>query len=222
MHYPESVSRDAWRAERQALLQQEKEATRLLDAVAARRRRLPMTPVRTDYVFGSMQGPLGFVELFDGADQLIVYHNMLAPGSDFICPGCSRYSDHLGNLAHLRARRSRFVMVSRAPVARIEQVKARMGWRFPWVSCEGTSFHEDFVATEGESFGLSVFMRRGDAVYQSYFTSGRGVELPSNSFGLLDITPWGRQESWEDSPAGTPQEPAHGWVRLHDEYPRRD
>ena len=97
-------------------------------------------------------------------------------------------------------------------------MKLRLGWTFPWYSCFGTSFHEDFVGSEGASFGLSVFMLRGETIFQTYFTSGRGVEERGNTRGLLDITPWGRQETWEESPEGWPQEPAHSWIRLHDKY----
>jgi predicted dithiol-disulfide oxidoreductase (DUF899 family) len=140
---------------------------------------------------------------------------MLEPGSDFICPGCSYYCDHICNLVHLRARRTAFAVVARAPS---ERVKARMGWSFSWYSCFGASFHEDFVTTEGQSFGLSVFLRRGGDIFQTYFTSGRGVEQPSNTFGLLDIAPWGRQETWEDSPRDGRRNPPIPGIRLHDLY----
>jgi predicted dithiol-disulfide oxidoreductase (DUF899 family) len=218
MKYPDIVPRAQWQAARRSFLVEEKAATRARDALNARRRRLPMTLVEPSYTFDSERGKLGLADLFEDRPQLIIYHNMLAPGSDHICPGCSYYCDHVGNLAHLHARRTTFAVVSRARLPEIERVKARMGWSFPWYSCFGTTFHEDFVDSEHESFGLSVFMRRGDSIYQTYFTSGRGVEQPSNTFGFLDITPWGRQETWEDSPAGSPQEPAHSWIRLHDEY----
>jgi predicted dithiol-disulfide oxidoreductase (DUF899 family) len=213
------VSREAWRAARAEFLAEEKALMRAQDALAAKRRRLPMTRVEPDaYAFESPAGRRGFADLFEGRPQLVVYHNMLAPDSDHVCPGCSYYCDHIGNLEHLHARRTTFAVVSRARVAEIERVKARMGWRFPWYSAFGTSFHEDFVGAEGCSFGLSVFLRRDGEIFQTYFTSGRGVEQPSNTFGLLDITPWGRQETWQDSPEGVPQEPAHSWIRLHDRY----
>ena len=221
MNTPDIVSRETWRKARRAFLEEEKELNRARDALNARRRRLPMTPIDHPYVFGSTEGVLSFADLFEGRPQLVVYHNMLAPGSDHVCPGCSYYCDHIGNLDHLHARRTTFAVVSRATVDEIERVKARMGWTFPWRSCFGASFHEDFVGSEGASFGLSVFIRKDEQIFQSYFTSGRGVEQPCNTFSLLDITPWGRQETWEDSPAGWPQEPAHSWIRLHDEYPKR-
>lgn len=217
MNHPEIVSRDDWRHERRAILAEEKQATRALDALAARRRRLPMTKIDRNYRFATPSGMRSFAEAFDGRPQLIVYHNMLAPGSDHICLGCSSFCDGIGNLAHLHARRTSFIVVSRATLPRIEQVKARMGWNFPWYSSNGTSFYEDFVEAPA-SFGLSVFLMQDGAIYQTYFTTGRGVELPCNTRGLLDITPYGRQESWEDSPPGWPQEQTHSWVRLHDEY----
>ncbi|WP_218509056.1 DUF899 domain-containing protein [Variovorax sp. dw_308] len=222
MNYPAIVSRPEWQAARDDLLKAEKELMRAHDALNARRRRLPMTEIVRDYRFASpTRNDLRLVDLFEGRDQLIIYHNMLNHGSDHICPGCSKYSDNLmNNFAHLHARRTSFTMVSRAKVPQIERVKARMGWTFPWVSCHGTSFHEEMVtAQDNASFGLSVFMRQGDRVFQSWFTSGRGVEQGSNTFGLLDLTPWGRQEAWEQSPPGWPQEPTYGWLRLHDEYP---
>jgi len=212
------MSREQWCEERRLFLQDEKAATRARDALNARRRRLSMTLIDVPYTFGSTKGQVPFGDLFEGRPQLIVYHNMLAPGSDHLCPGCSRYCDQIGNLEHLHARRTTFAVVSRATVPEIERVKSRLEWTFPWYSSFGTSFHDDFVESEDESFGLSVFIRRDENIFQTYFTSGRGVEVPSNTFGFLDITPLGRQETWEDSPEGWPQEPAHSWIRIHDEY----
>ena len=220
MNHPEIASRAEWQRERDALLADEKKLTQAHDALNARRRRLPMTEITSDYVFASTaRDDLRLLDLFEGREQLIVYHNMLT--ADHICPGCSFFSDNLmNNFAHLHARGTTFVMVARAQVARIEQVKARMGWTFPWVSCAGTTFHEDFVTAQNNaSFGLSVFVRMDDRVFQTWFTSGRGVENASNSFNLLDLTPRGRRERWEASPAGWPQDPPYSWQRLHDEYP---
>lgn len=220
MTYPHAVSRAQWRQTMNAFREEEKAATRALDALAAQRRRLPMTRIERPYRFQTIGRELNFADLFEGRPQLIIYHNMLAPGSDHVCPGCSYYCDHIGNLDHLRARRTTFAVVSRATAPEIERVKSRLGWTFPWYSCFGDTFHEDFVGSEGHSFGLSVFMRRDETIYQTYFTSGRGVEQPCNTFGLLDVTPWGRQETWQEAPEGWPQEPAHRWLRLHDEYAR--
>lgn len=220
MHYPEIASRAEWQRQRDALLAEEKALTHAHDALNARRRRLPMTEITTDYVFQSTaRDDLRLADLFDGRDQLVMYHNMLTAGH--ICPGCSQVCDHLMNhFEHLHARRTSFVMVARASVPRIEAVKSRFGWTFPWVSCEGTTFHEDMVTAQNNaSFGMSVFIRQDRRVFQTWFTSGRGVENASNTFHLLDLTPWGRQEAWEDSPAGWPQTPPYQWQKLHDEYP---
>ena len=222
MYHPEIASPAAWQSARDELLKDEKALTKARDALNARRRKLPMTEVACDYRFASpTRSDLRLTDLFDGRDQLIVYHNMLT--ADHICPGCSMYTDNLlNNLAHLHARRTTFAMVAKASVARIEAVRDRLGWHhFPWYSCEGSTFHEDLVTAQNNApFGLSVFMRQGERVFRSWFTSGRGVELASNHFQLLDLTPWGRQESWEDSPPGWPQEPTYSWARLHDEYTR--
>ena len=220
MQYPKVVSREAWQQARLNHLVEEKAATRARDALNASRRRLPMTRIERPYKFGSTKGELSFIDIFDGRQQLIIYHNMLRPSSEHICPGCSYYCDHIGNLDHLHARRTSFAVVSRATVPEIERVKSRLGWTFPWYSCFGTSFWEDIVDEEQESFGLSTFIRKENEIFQTYFTSGRGVEQPSNTFGFLDITAWGRQETWEKSPKGWPQEPAHSWIRLHDKYDR--
>jgi predicted dithiol-disulfide oxidoreductase (DUF899 family) len=218
MQCPNVTTREEWLIARGWLLEEEKSHTRARDALSARRRRLPMTLIDRPYIFGSTKGEVPFADVFEGRPQLIIYHNMLAPGSGHVCPGCSLYCDDVGNLSHLHARRTSFAVVSRAIVPEIERVKLRLGWTFPWYSCFGTTFHEDFVASEGAAFGLSVFIRNDGQIFQTYFTTGRGVEDTSNLRGLLDITPWGRQETWEKSPEGWPQEPVHSWVRLHDDY----
>ena len=218
MKYPAIVSKGEWLQARQALLEREKEMTKALDALAAVRRAQPMVEITQQYEFESPVGKLKLVDLFGGKDQLIVYHNMLSPNSDHVCPGCSRFSDDLGGIEHLPARRTSFVMVSRAPLARIEAVKARFKWRFDWYSCEGTTFHEDFVTAHKAPYGLSVFIRQNERVFLSYFTTGRGIELASNSFQLLDLTPWGRQEAWQDLPDDVPREDAHSWLKLSDHF----
>jgi len=130
--------------------------------------------------------------------------------------------DQVTHLAHLHARNTSFVAVSIAPLANIRKYKKRMGWTIPWVSSHGTDFNRDFGRTtdEGETFGLSVFFRNGKRIYRSYFTNGRGVEALGNVWSLLDFTPLGRQEKWEDSPAGWPQTPPFEWWERHDEYPK--
>jgi predicted dithiol-disulfide oxidoreductase (DUF899 family) len=219
MTLPEVVSEAEWRAARDELLAKEKEATRALDALAAERRRLPMVLVEKDYELVGPDGKVRFTDLSDGRRQLIVYHFMFGPGED-PCTGCSSFTDNIPDLSHLRARDTAFVLVSRAPYDEIRAFKDRMGWTVPWFSSYGSDFNYDFDVTRkgGEMFALSVFLRDGDSVYRSYVTSSRGVDRLRLDFNLLDLTPYGRQEEWEDSPEGWPQTPAYTWWRKHDEY----
>jgi len=219
MNLPETVSPTEWEAARESLLVKEKEATRALDALAAERRRLPMVRIEKQYLFEGPNGKATLLDMFDGRRQLIVYHFMFAPGSE-ACTGCSSFTDNIGHLAHLRARSTSLALVSRAPLAEIRAFQKRMGWTVPWFSSFGSDFNYDFgVSTdEGELFGLSVFFRNGDSVYRTYFTSARGVDRLRIDFNLLDLTPLGRQEEWEDSPQGWPQTPPYLWWRKHDEY----
>ena len=219
MTLPEVVSEAEWRAARDELLAKEKEATRALDALAAERRRLPMVLVEKDYELVGPDGKVRFTDLSDGRRQLIVYHFMFGPGED-PCTGCSSFTDNIPDLSHLRARNTAFVLVSRAPYDEIRAFKDRMGWTVPWFSSYGSDFNYDFDVTRkgGEMFALSVFLRDGDSVYRSYVTSSRGVDRLRLDFNLLDLTPYGRQEEWEDSPEGWPQTPAYTWWRKHDEY----
>lgn len=216
---PRIVSPEEWLKARQQLLVKEKDLTRALDALAAERRRLPMVKVEKHYSFDGPQGNASLVDLFDGRRQLIVYHFMFAPGED-PCTGCSSFTDNIGHLAHLRARDASLVLVSRAPQAEIQPYKQRMGWTVPWFSSYGSDFNYDFGVTtrDGESFGLSVFLRDGETVYRTYFTTARGADRLRIDFNLLDLTPLGRQEKWEDSPEGWPQTPPYVWWRKHDEY----
>ncbi len=222
--HPKIVSPSEWRAAHQKLLTKEKAATRARDALAAERRRLPMVRIDKDYRFEGPGGKVGLLDLFEGRRQLILYHFMFAPEVDGWpeagCPGCSFFADQIGNLAHLHARDTSFVLVSRAPLANIQAYKQRMGWTVPWFSSFGSDFNVDFGLTSeaGETFGLSVFLREGDSVFRTYFTTRRGVEALGSTWTFLDLTPLGRQESWEDSPPGWPQTPPYQWWRRHDEY----
>lgn len=220
MTLPQVVSPAQWQTARTELLVKEKQATRARDALAAERRRLPMVRVEQEYVFDGPDGQENLLGLFDGRRQLIVYHHMLQPGDDDPCSGCSMFVDNIGHLAHLHARDTSLVLVSRAPIGEIETFKKRMGWTIPWYSSTGSGFDADFDAdfdvTTG--FGLNVFLRDGDEVFRTYFTTGRGVEALGSNWTFLDLTPLGRQEDWEDSPEGWPQTPPYEWWRLHDEY----
>lgn len=216
MALPEIVPPERWQAARDALLAKEKAATRLLDEVAAERRRLPMRPFRTGYTFQGPDGSVDLLGLFAGRRQLVVYQFM-DNGPDDYCPGCSGVMDNVGHLAHLNARDVTFVAVSNMPLPQLSAYWKRMEWPAPYYSSHGTSFSHDCGA--GDVFGISVFLRDGERVYQTYFTTARGVDRLRFDFSLLDLTPYGRQETWEDSPAGWPQTPPYQWWRLHDEYP---
>ena len=224
---PDIVSEAQWKEESERFLAKEKVLTRARDALAAERRRLPMTKVEKAYVFEGAEGAVSLIDLFDGRPQLLLYHFMFAPGvhgwPSAGCPGCSMFVDNIGQFTpeHLKARGVSLALVSRAPFATIEAYRKRMEWPHRWVSSAKTSFNADFGLTtpEEERHGLSVFLRRGRDVYRSYFTSRRGCEAVGNVWGFLDATPYGRQESWEDSPPGWPQTPPYEWWRRHDEYP---
>jgi len=221
---PKIVSQKKWQAARAKLLVKEKAAMRASDALAAERRRLPMVPVTKDYVFHGPDGKVSLLDLFEGRRQLILYHFMYAPDVDGwpkkACPGCSMFVDNLGKLIHLKQRETSFALVSRAPLKRLHHYRKHMGWKLPWYSSKGSDFNPDFGLTteEGETFGLSVFIRNAKKIYRTYFTDGRGVEMLGTLWALLDVTPLGRQETWEDSPKGRPQSPPFKWWRRHDEY----
>jgi predicted dithiol-disulfide oxidoreductase (DUF899 family) len=221
MNLPTVVSAAEWQADRDRLLIKEKAATRALDELAAERRKLPMVRIDKSYAFEGADGQLTLLDLFEGRRQLIVYHFMLAPGSDHVCEGCSLFTDNVGELAHLHARDTSFTLVARVPFSELAPVKRRMGWSVPWVSSFGSDFNDDFgVTIDGrETFGLSVFLRDGESVFRTYFTNGRGVEALGSVWTFLDLTPFGRQEHWEQTPAGRPQSAPYEWWRLHDEYP---
>jgi predicted dithiol-disulfide oxidoreductase (DUF899 family) len=221
---PKIVSAVEWRKASEKLLAKEKAATHARDALAAERRRMPVVKIDKSYVFSGPGGKVRLLDLFEGHRQLVLYHFMFAPDVDGWptagCPGCSMFVDQVGNLAHLHARDTSLCLVSRAPLAKIQRYRKRMGWSIPWVSSADSDFNVDFGVTtrEGETFGLSIFLRDGDDIYRSYFTSGRGVEALGSVWTFLDLTPLGRQEEWEDSPAGWPQTPPYEWWRRHDEY----
>jgi predicted dithiol-disulfide oxidoreductase (DUF899 family) len=220
MAMPKIVSEAEWQDARAALLVKEKAATRALDALAAERRRLPMVRIDKDYVFEGLDGDVRLADIFEGRRQLLIYHFMLGPGED-ACTGCSSFTDNVGNLSHLHARDTTFALMSRAPLDELMEYEQRMGWDLPWYSSYGNHFNRDFGLTTdaGETFGLNAYLRDGDDVFLTYRTNARGVDRLRLDFNLLDLTPYGRQEEWEDSPEGWPQTPAYRWWRRHDEYP---
>lgn len=207
MEKPRVVSAEEWQQARDELLKAEKEATRTLDAIAARRRRLPMVRFSNEYVFASPEGPKTLLDLFGDQVQLAVYQFMdNGPGK--YCPGCTEFTSNVTNLASLAKSGVSWATVSNMPLAQIEAHKARMGWTVPFVSSHGTSFAHDCGANGG--FMLSVFLRDGEDVYRTYATTARGVDRLMFVTNILDLCPYGRQQDWEDSPPGWPQHPTYG------------
>ena len=218
----------AWEKALEKVRKKEKALTRKHDALAAERRRLPWLRIEKDYVFEGPDGKARLVDLFDGRRQLLLYHFMFGPNQEAGCEGCSMVVDQIVHPAHLHARDTSFVLVSRAPIAKLEAYRQRMGWTFPWVSSFGTEFNSDLGVgpkeplteepQDGEHHALSVFLRDGTKVFRTYVTTERGVERLGNVWSFLDLTPYGRQEAWEDSPKGWPQGAPYQWWRRHDEY----
>jgi predicted dithiol-disulfide oxidoreductase (DUF899 family) len=230
MGYPPVVSKQEWEGALEKLREKEKAATRARDALAAERRRLPRVRIAKHYEFKGPSGVVSLADLFEGRTQLLLYHFMFGPNRDAGCPGCSMVLDQICPLPHLHARDTSFAVVSRAPIEKIEAYRKRMGWDVPWVSSFASDFNFDFGRgpkapdpkqdQDGEMFGLSVFLQDEGEIYRTYFTTHRGVETLGPVWTLLDLTPLGRQEDWEDSPEGYPQTPRYTWWHRHDEYPR--
>jgi predicted dithiol-disulfide oxidoreductase (DUF899 family) len=227
MTLPQVVSRDEWLAARLKLLAQEKEAMRAQDAVTANRRGLPMVRIDKEYVFEGSAGEARLGDLFEERRQLLVYHFMFHPDWDDGCPSCSYAVDNVGRLEHLHASDTTLVLISRAPLARIEKWKARMGWTIPWYSSTGTAFNYDFHVTNDESVApveynykdkatlereglayavngdaqaMSVFVRDEESVFHTYSTYGRGAEVMLSTYHYLDLTPLGRQRYVNEFP----------------------
>ena len=238
---PQVVSRAEWLIARKALLAREKAATRLRDEVNAQRRRLPMVKVEKAYVFEGPTGKVRLLDLFEGRRQLYVHHFMWNAETETHCPGCTAAAHllfHAKVLRRLHEKDLSFVAISRAPLARIAEYKAKNGWDFPWYSSQGTDFNYDFHVTldeavapieynyrskaelmeagesddmlHGDRPGASVFIRRGEEVFHAYSAYTRGLDFMMPSDNFLDLTPFGRQEAWEDSPEGWPQRPTYG------------
>jgi predicted dithiol-disulfide oxidoreductase (DUF899 family) len=227
---PTIVSPADWQAAHEQLLAKEKAATHARDALAAERRRQPMYRLDKDYWFDGPSGAAGIFakvhlrDLFAGRRQLLLYHFMFAPNAsgwpDAGCPGCSMFVDQIGHPAHFHARDVSIALVSLAPIDKIEAYRKRMDWELPWFSSAKSSFNVDLGVTlpDAEHHGLSVLLRDGDKIYRTYFTAQRGCEALGSVWSFLDLTPYGRQEKWEDSPAGWPQADPYQWWRRHDEY----
>lgn len=232
MEAHEIVSHEAWVAARKALLAREKEFTQQRDELSRQRRALPWERVEKEYVFDTPAGAQSLAQLFAGKSQLIVQHFMFDPGWEAACKSCSFWADGFnGFTLHLAARDVAFVAVSRAPLAKLEGFRRRMGWSFPWVSSGRTDFNQDFQVTAtqeetakgeiyynytrtkgtfGERPGISVFFRDpSGAVFHTYSTYARGLDMMNAAYHYLDLVPKGRDESGPHAMA---------WVRLHDSY----
>ncbi len=226
------VSRDQWLRARKALLAKEKEFNKTRDALTAERRRLPMVEIDKPYMFTDASGRHCLADLFAGEPQLLVYHFMLEPGWAQGCVGCSYVMDSLdGSLAHVAARDTAFVVVSRAPLAEIEAFRARMGWKARWLSSEGSDFNHDFGVSFGPEDvgnpavsanyagppteaaplpGLSAFLREDERVFHTYSTYRRGLESLMSAYNLLELSPLGRHEEGLAFPMA--------WLKHHDRY----
>jgi predicted dithiol-disulfide oxidoreductase (DUF899 family) len=228
-----------------ALLEKERAFTRARDALNAERRAMPMVEIEKPYVFEGPSGKVSLLELFDGRRQLLVYHFMFHRDKGIGCSGCSHMADNIPNLAHIHARDTTFVLVSRVSLAEIAPFRARMGWTLPWYGSLGSDFNYDFHVTtdeavapveynyrnkraleqlgqtyhvKGEQPGASVFLRDGKRVFHTYSTYGRGLDLMLSTYNWLDLTPFGRGEAWDGMPdlGGL----GKNWIRHHDQYDR--
>jgi predicted dithiol-disulfide oxidoreductase (DUF899 family) len=229
----EVVSHDQWIDARKALLAREKEVMRLEDEIARERRALPWERVEKDYVFDTLEGRRSLADLFQGRRQLLVQHFMFAPGWEQGCPSCSFMADHTDGMnVHLAHRDITMLAISRTTLAEIERFRTRMGWKFDWVSSNGSDFNVDFGVTfapqdhargevdynyrktdfpNQEAPGISVFYKNdAGEVFHTYSTYGRGVEVMMGAYRMMDLTPEGRGE--RDVPHKME------WVRHHDRY----
>ena len=217
MNTPPIVSPQEWEAAREELLVKEKELTRARDALAAERRRMPRMAVEKEYAFEGPDGPASLLDLFEGRRQLIVYRFFFEPGvagwPERGCPGCSLLADQVAHLAHLNARDTTLVFVSRAPQADIQRWKARMGWEIPWYTLTD-DFDADFGVDEWH--GTNVFLREGDRDLPHLLRQRSRRRGDGEHWSYLDVTALGRQEEWEDSPEGYPQTPPYSGGRRHD------
>jgi predicted dithiol-disulfide oxidoreductase (DUF899 family) len=225
---PDVVTREQWLEERKDLLVKEKQATRARDALNAERRRLPMVRIEKDYRFLGPDGEVTLSDLFGENRQLIIQHVMFGPDWEAACPGCTAGVDEIsdGMLAHLKSRDTNFVLVSLAPLDKLEKYRDSRGWTVPWYSSYGTDFNVDFQVTltrdepvynyrrepdllgdaeSTEMSGLSCFVRDGDQIFHTYSVFARGTDYIGNAYTLLDLTAFGRSEDWEEPKGRAPR-----------------
>jgi predicted dithiol-disulfide oxidoreductase (DUF899 family)/uncharacterized protein YndB with AHSA1/START domain len=204
---PPVVDRAAWQAAREELLVREKAHTREGDAIAAARRRLPMVEVDGKVAVVGAAGPVPFVDLFQGRDELVVYHTMWYDGAppQGQCEGCTFNLWHMRDAVYLNARGVAFAVLTSGPWDEVAPYVEFMGYTQPWYSVRGVA--APLLAEAGR---LICYLREGDRVFLTYSTTGRGNEPADGSLGLLDMTPYGRREAWEDTPEGWPEAPDAG------------
>lgn len=205
---PVVVDRATWQAEMDALLVREKAHTRAGDALAASRRRLPMVEVDATIRLIGPQGPVTLLETFEGRRQLIAYFHMWSTGQPAAdqCEGCTFFNGHIREFSYLHSRDVTYATFCEGPYDESIRYRDFLGLDMPWYSAQDSA--EALLA--GRWFGMLVcYVREGDRVFETYWNGGRGVEVMAPSYGLLDLTVFGRQESWENSPAGWPKVAKH-------------
>ncbi|WP_299301607.1 DUF899 family protein [uncultured Brachybacterium sp.] len=209
---PPVTDPETWQRELNALRMREKAATRELDAIAAQRRRLPMVELPA-YTLQGPHGPVSLIDLFDGASQLITYHHMWFPDSEWQCGGCTSYTAQFTRTDFLRKYDARFVIVTQGPIEEALTYRKKVGNQLDWYSTAGSDFGADVGAPPGGGFALNVFLRDGETAYRTWHSDGRGTEQLSHTFPFVDVLPYGRQEAWQDSPEGWPQSETYdGWL----------
>ncbi len=211
---PAAVDRATYQAELDKLRTREKVHTREGDVIAAARRRLPMVEVDGNLALTGPDGPSTLLEAFEGRRQLIAYYFMWHhdhPAAEQ-CEGCTWCNGQVAELSYLHSRDITYAVLCQGPYDVSVRYRDFMGWDMPWYSAQD-SLDELLVGRQVGLFHIVCYLRDGDRVFETYWTTGRGVEAMDNSYSLMDLTAYGRQEPWEDSPAGWPQE-VDGHVRI--------
>jgi predicted dithiol-disulfide oxidoreductase (DUF899 family) len=201
---PEVTDRATWQALLDDLVVREKAHTREGDAIAAARRRLPMVEVDGSVALTGADGPVPLRDVFEGRRQLIAYFHMWHDGKPAAeqCEGCTFFTNHISELSYLHSRDVTYATFCQGPYPESAAYRDFMGWEMPWYSVGDAK--DALIA--GRWFGMQVcYLRDGDRVFETYWSTGRAAEAWAPSYALLDITPYGRQEPWEDSPAGWPR-----------------
>lgn len=201
---PPVTDRATWQAELDRLALREKAHTREGDAIAAARRRLPMVEVDAAIAVTGGHGPVPLVDVFEGRRQLVVYYFMWHAGQPAAgqCEGCTFFNGQVSELSYLHSRDVTFATFCEGPYRESIAYHDFMGWQMPWYSARDSAG----ALLAGRWFGMLVcYLREGGRVYETYWASGRATEVMAPSYGLLDMTVYGRQETWEDSPEGWPR-----------------